>query len=62
MSPKSPMSPIYPGTRILCHRTHGRILLVEAQTHQNGGAICEACPFRHPCGELQSKLWPKKRR
>lgn len=62
MPAKLPIGPIYPGTRILCRRTHGRILLVEAQAHQDGGVICEKCPFRRPCGELQSELWSKKRR
>lgn len=61
MSAKPPIGPIYPGTRILCRRTHGRILLVEAQVHQDGGAICETCLFRGPCGRLQSELQPKKR-
>lgn len=61
--PAKPLSsPIYPGTRILCRRTHGRILLVEAQAHQDGGPICELCVFRRPCGELQSELRPKKGR
>lgn len=52
---------VYPGTRILCRLTRGRILLVEAQAHQDGGAVCEGCQFRRPCGALQSELWPKKR-
>lgn len=62
MTAKLPISPIYPGTRILCRRTGGRILLVEAQAHQDGGTICEMCSFRRPCGELQSELRSKKRR
>jgi hypothetical protein len=59
---KPPIGPIYPGTRILCRITRGRILLVEAQRHQDGGATCETCPYRRPCGELQSELRPKEGR
>lgn len=62
MPAKPPIGPIYPGTRILCLVTRGRILLVEAQAHQDGSAICEMCPFRRPCGALQSELRPKKGR
>lgn len=59
---KPPIGPIYPGTRILCRATRGRILLVEAQAYQDGGAVCENCPFRTPCGRLQSELRSKKER
>ncbi len=57
-----PTVPVYPGTRVLCRASRGRILLVEAQAHNTGGAVCEACAVRGPCGRLQSELATKKTR
>ncbi len=58
--PAKPSTPVYPGTRVLCLTTRGRILLIEAQAHHGPTLVCETCQFRGPCGRLQSELRSKK--